>query len=131
MSNTPYGVSRAGVVLIKMLQGHRDSRKIGTMIAELHDALNFIYKAHNTAMYHSLWLGINRDFKNRASNLNLQQKISNHLRSTITGILRQKRREYLINRGGLSKKKINKLKEEYKKHYDDFLDKARELNAIN
>lgn len=130
MSNTPYGVSRAGVVLIDMLKDHREKKKIGSMIAELHDALNFIYKAHNTGMYHALWLGIREDFKNRASNINLPQKIANHLQSTITGILRQKRREYLISRGGLSKKQTNKLKEEYKKHYDDFLDKARELNAI-
>jgi hypothetical protein len=113
-----------------MIQNRKDRKKIGSMIAELHDVLNFIYDSHNTEMYHSLWLGVGKDFRKRAYDLNLPQNISNHLQSTVVGILRQKGREYMINRGGLSKKQTDKLKEKYQKHYDEFIEKAEELGCL-
>ena len=130
MSNTPYGVSRAGAVLVEIIQNHKDKKKISSIIHELHGILNFIYGSHNRQMYHSLWVGINKDFRKRALDLNLPQDISNYFQSTIVGILRQKRREYMINRGGLNKKRTEKLIEEYTSHYKEFIEKAKELECL-
>ena len=74
-------------------------------------------------MYDHLWGLIGKDFKERAKNKDLSENLSTHLQTTITGILRQKRREYMIVKGGLSKKQTDKLTEEYKKHYNEFVEK--------
>jgi len=125
-----YGVSSAGLVLQHMLsqpENERYKRKIGCLIAELHETLDFLYGSPNRRMYEHIWIMLNKDIRARARGMELPTPIAEHLQSTITGILKQRRREFMINRGGLSKRQTEKLRQEYKEHYDRFQQKAKEL----
>ena len=120
-----FGVSVAGLVLQSLLEKHQiQTRNIGAMISDLHVGLNYLYDAPDKRTFETLYQSWKQEFLDRAISLNLPEVIESHLRNTIVGLCKQKRREYMINKGNLGKKQTIKLKEEYKKHYDNFIQKA-------
>jgi hypothetical protein len=128
MRQARFGVSVAGLILEDLLIEHNiKSRNVNAMIADLHSGLNFLYDAPDKQIYESMWISWRQCFVRRARKLGLPQIIETHLLTTIVGLCKQKRREYMINRGGLGKNKKDQLIEEYKIHYNRFVEKANEV----
>jgi len=102
-----FGTSVAGLVLEDLLKEHNvtKSRQVNSMIVDLHEGLNFLYDAPNKRVYQGMWNLWYEEFKRRANALRLPDIVKDHLLATIVGLCRQKRREYMINRGGLCQKK--------------------------
>lgn len=122
-----FGVSVAGLVLEDLLKIHtKKTRRINSMIDDLHDGLNFLYDAPNNRVYESMWKSWVKDFKKRTMDLELSEIIRTHCLTTVVGICRQKRREYMINKGGLGKKQRAKVLEEYNTYYNNFVEKTYE-----
>jgi hypothetical protein len=131
MSDIPYGISSAGLVLNELVRNNKhDKKRVSHIIEQLYSILNFIYDSCDKGTYGCLWLGIKKDFMGRVKNSNINNNTREYLETTVIGILRQKRREYLIIKGNLGKRATAELKESNKKHYDNFVEKAKELGCL-
>lgn len=120
-----FGTSAAGLVLEDLLKEHSTkSRQVNSMMNDIHDGLNFLHGAPNKRVYENMWVSWVKTFKRRAIELELPEVVRTHCINTIVGVCRQKRREYMINRGGLGKKRKKQLLKEYKTHYNDFVKKV-------
>ncbi len=125
-----FGVSSAGLVLQKLLKEHGiRTRNVHAMIADLHVGLNFLYNAPDKRTFETLYMAWKKEFIQRANSLTLPEVVQTHLLNTIVGLCKQKRREYMINNGGLGKNQIKKLKAEYKKHYENFTKKVASFDS--
>lgn len=122
-----FGASAAGLVLEDLLTQHgTKARQVNSMMIDLHNGLNFLYDAPDKCVYDGMWVSWVKEFKKRAIALGLPEVVRTHCINTIVGVSRQKRREYMINRGGLGRKQNEQLRAEYKIHYDNFVRKANE-----
>lgn len=125
-----YGISNAGLVLQKILADpkHKKAKKrIGSLINDLHRTMDFLYTCPDRGMYTNLYCLIKKEFVRRVNHLDLPINIHTHLHSTVAGLLIQKQREYLINRGGLSDKQKAKVRQRYSDYYNEFQKRIKKL----
>ena len=125
--NIQFGSTVAGLMLQKILLNDPKSYgKVATVISELHKTLNFLTECSDWRMYDYMWNLIVKDYRKRAKEIDMALDALTHLQTTITGICRQKRREYLIDNATLGKRRTAKLAEEHKAYLDEFRERVKQ-----
>jgi len=130
-----YGATPAALVLERIVDkessSKNDLRRVNSIIQDLHVGLNFIHTTEDLVLYENLWRAWVAHIKDRVHTAQsyISENLRTHLLTTITGISRQKRREFLIPRGAskFGKRRWKKINDEYKKHrdnYKEFLDEV-------